>query len=647
MVLFCRYKTRWPGWLLSLVMKHLLMLIWCVCALLQHGIAQISFTTKASASKIAKNELLEVSYEAQNGNIENITPPTFTGWQLVSGPNMSSSSMTVNGQTTSRMAYQYVLKPNTAGKLTLPGATATINGTQRVSSALMVTVDATDAPNGGGSLANQYSKADALPNAPPVQDDYDGYLLRSGENAQRKIAANLFLQVNVSKQQCFEGEPLVAEYKLYSRVSLNASVTKRPSFNGFSSVDMRQVSNNEYDLVRLNGKMFKVYTVRRVQLFPLQSGQLTLEPVEIDATVQFRVIPSYQNMQQYDPYSPDNYVNVPYLVKSNPISINVVPLPTADKPASFDGAVGRFTIAAKLDKSELALQQVGSYEVELQGIGNWAMVQAPKLSWPPGVEAFEPKIIENLDSQAIPLKGKRVYIFRFSSKVPGKLVLPTFSLTFFDPWLKRYDTIVTGPASLVVTNETSVTETPVGAAGSSREPSLLADVVTIATPLLLLGTLTFVVLRKRRARKLAHYRRKWRQSLDEVVHEPQTRYSTDASSSKGSSKRTAIQARPEPYTAVPAAVETALAPTGSPQSDFKKYLTDTKKQLLNQLKQKWSIGPSNLQTELIKRGFSANDADLVAALVADIDNQLYNPLAEAVSQESFETRINQVLKLID
>jgi len=630
-------------------MKHLLTLIWFICFAPQLGNAQVNFTTKASATKIAKNELVEVSYEAENGSIDNITPPVFTGWELVSGPNMSSSSMTVNGHTTSRMAYQYVLKPSGPGKLTLPGASATINGMVRVSGALVVTVEAEDAANpSGSSLSDLFARSDAVPTPPPVQDDYDGYLLKSGENAQRKIATNLFLQVNVSKQQCYEGEPLVAEYKLYSRVSLNASVTKRPSFSGFSSVDMRQVSNSEYELARINGKMYKVYTVRRVQLFPLQSGQLTLEPVEIDAVVQFRVIPSYKNMAQYDPYSPDNYINVPYVVKSAPISISVLPLPTSGKPAQFDGAVGRFTLAGKLSKPALALQEVGSFEVELQGIGNWAMVQAPKLNWPPGVEAFEPKIIESLDSQAIPLKGKRIYSFRFSSKVPGKLVLPKFSLAFFDPWLKRYDTISTTALALTVTNEAAVVDAPSGVASSAPETSLLADVITIASPLLILGIITFLVLRKRRQRRVAHYRRKWRRGLDDVVHEPQTRFSGEAKSMVSATKR--------PTSGVPtqqvtnsrvAATEPYSPPKASDDDQLKQYLTKTKKDILQQLRQKWQLNAGNLHAQLLERGLSAEQADMIAGLVVDIDDQLYNPLAPTINQEALETRVNLVLQLLN
>lgn len=610
--------------------------------------AQISFTTKASAQKIYKNDLLEVSYEVENGSLENLTAPAFTGWQLVSGPNMSSSTTTINGHTNSRMAYQYVLKPTAAGKLTLPGASATINGAVKVSNPLIITVEAANGPGGGSTnttngLADLFGPTDALPDPGPAEDDYDGYLLKAGEDPQKKIAENLFLLVNVSKQSCFDGEPLVADYKLYSRVSLNASVTKRPSFSGFGSVDMKNVSNTEYEIARIKGKLYKVYAVRRVQLFPLQTGIQTLEPVEIEATVQLRKVPSYKTMDAYDPYSPDNYVTIPYTVKSEPIKIEVLPLPDKNKPAGFSGAVGRFSLSAKMKEPQLAKAQAGTLTIEITGLGNWAMVQPPQIKWPPGVEVFEPTVIENLDSQAIPVTGTRIYQYSFSSAVPGKLQLSPVNLPFFDPWKKTYATAVTQPVSVEILNVSLPATTLVGPANDDDYTALFTDIITIIAPLAALGLLAFLALRQRKRRAKFFEQQAWPIATDELFHAAATKYS-------GMGKPTASNPESNPFlstttltTSTPPIVvyNDDLKPVESaPEPDLRSYLIEAKKELLYQMQYKWLLKPGgNLLQQLLDKGMPNDKAEWIAGLLLDIDDQLYNPLAEAIDITAFEDRI--------
>ena len=48
----------------------------------------------------------------------------------------------------------------------------------------------------------------------PGEVDRD-YLLRPGENVKEKIKKDLFLKVQVDKNTCYVGEPIVATYKLY------------------------------------------------------------------------------------------------------------------------------------------------------------------------------------------------------------------------------------------------------------------------------------------------------------------------------------------------------------------------------------------------------------------------------------------------
>jgi hypothetical protein len=88
-------------------------------------------------------------------------------------------------------------------------------------------------------------------------------------------------------------------------------------------------------------------------------------------------------------------------------------------------------------------------------------------------------------------------------------------------------------------------------------------------------------------------------------------------------------------------------PKASDDDQLKQYLSKTKKDLLQQLRQKWQLGAGNLHAQLLERGLSAEQADMIAGLVVDIDDQLYNPLAPTINQEALETRVNLVLQLLN
>src|SRR6201999_3240685 len=95
------------------------------------------------------------------------------------------------------------------------------------------------------------------------------FVLKPGENIRDKVRKNLFVKVQVDRNTCYVGEPIVATYKLYSRLNAESRVTKRPSLNGFSVYDMIDPGADAVSVEKLNGKAYTVHTIRKTQLIPL------------------------------------------------------------------------------------------------------------------------------------------------------------------------------------------------------------------------------------------------------------------------------------------------------------------------------------------------------------------------------------------
>ena len=73
-------------------------------------VAQITFEANVSKSKLGINERLSVEF-SMNKDGDNFNPPEFTGFRVVSGPFQSVSQSWVNGKSSYKKAYKYIVGP--------------------------------------------------------------------------------------------------------------------------------------------------------------------------------------------------------------------------------------------------------------------------------------------------------------------------------------------------------------------------------------------------------------------------------------------------------------------------------------------------------------------------------------------------------
>jgi hypothetical protein len=211
----------------------------------------------------------------------------------------------------------------------------------------------------------------------------------------------------------------------------------------------------------INGKPFDVHTIRKVQLYPLQAGMFTIDAMEVQNKVEFSRSAVNKRTEQEiaegvfehnDDSENDNTVSFENNISTENITINVKPYPVRNKPEIFNGATGRFSIRAALEKNGLAKNEEGALIVSLEGKGNFTQLSAPAIQWPAGVEGFEPLIQDLLDKTQAPLKGTRTFRFPFVAGKAGNYMLPAISFAFFDPDTNNYKTISTADIEIKVSN---------------------------------------------------------------------------------------------------------------------------------------------------------------------------------------------------
>jgi len=101
--------------------------MFCVCvASLVFG-QQGSLSVKVNKDTVSKDEVVTVEFMLDNltGNFQ---APDFSGFQVVSGPNTSSSFRMMNGEVSQKKSYSYALVPMEEGNLVIGPASVENNG---------------------------------------------------------------------------------------------------------------------------------------------------------------------------------------------------------------------------------------------------------------------------------------------------------------------------------------------------------------------------------------------------------------------------------------------------------------------------------------------------------------------------------------
>ena len=89
--------------------------------------SQVKFEAKVSKNKLGVNERLRIDFE-MNQDGDHFSPPDFSNFTVVGGPNQSVSNSWINGVRSFTKTYSYFLAPKNQGNFTIEQASITIDG---------------------------------------------------------------------------------------------------------------------------------------------------------------------------------------------------------------------------------------------------------------------------------------------------------------------------------------------------------------------------------------------------------------------------------------------------------------------------------------------------------------------------------------
>lgn len=436
--------------------------LFCIVAFLLTAIFQMSAQNVIRVEApdvVAVNEQFNVTFI-----IEGEKSPSDFQWssgddfQLVWGPQKGSSSsiQIINGKRSSshQTTFTYILIPKATGTFQLPAATALLSG-DRISSTQASIQVVSD-----GASSSQSSGQNGGKSSGGGQTSSTG----SGE-----ISSNdLFMRLSFSRTEVVIGEPITATLKIYQRANVvGFENAKFPTFNGFWSQETYVPNNIEFKRESLDDKIYNTAVLRTYVLIPQQSGTITIDPAELVCLVNIRTAPSTSN-SLFDSFFQDEYRTIRKRVTTPAVKVKVNPLP-AGQPASFGGGVGNFGISARLTTDNLKTHDAASLVITVSGRGNVALLEEPKVNFPPDFEVYDTKTTENTDKSNGGTSGSKSFEYPFIPRSHGDFTIEPVEYSYYDVNAGKYVTLRTEPLHVKVAKGKGGDSTPVTTVNSGVE----------------------------------------------------------------------------------------------------------------------------------------------------------------------------------
>lgn len=391
-------------------MQKIIFFIAIIFSSFQLSAQKVSFVAEAK-KVVAVGERFRLEFSV-NKSASGFRAPDLNAFNY-SGPSTSTniSANYINGRVSraTKYAYSYVLQPKKEGKFTIGSAEINVDGKTYKSNPITIQV------------IKRGSNSNATTN--------------NNNSQTKKISSkDLFAAVILSKKEAYRGEHVIATVKIFSRVNLAGfNDIKFPTFNGFWSQEIDIPSQINMQREVLNGTVYETGVLKQLVLFPQQTGEITIEPFELDLAIRQR--------SKRRSFFDSGYKNISKKIKSYPVKLKVKALPN-NAPEDFKGLVGKnLKIFTSITKEKVKQNDAITLKIKISGNGNLKLADAPSVKFPADFEIYDPKIINNISNTINGTSGSKTFEYLVIPRHHGDFKIPKTTLTHFDIQSKTYKTL--------------------------------------------------------------------------------------------------------------------------------------------------------------------------------------------------------------
>ena len=339
-------------------------MVWAVIAAslaapLDLAAVQLEARASISPSVVPLNGQFTLEVELRGTNRTDVEPslPDLRSFSRYIGRNSSTSMQMIDGATSVSLAIQYRYRAIREGTFEIGAVEVDVGGQVLRTQPLTLTVSTSGAAAAGGGASSDPSGVS--------RDD-------------------LFIVAEVGQARVYQNEPIEVSYRLFTRVNVSSySLVSLGESEGFWVEEVPGPQSPPVEQRARGGQPYTTAVLRRVVLFPAGPGTKTIESMSVEASVRVR----RQSRSIFDDFFRGTS-QVPAVIVSSPVEIEVLPLPEEGRPRSFSGLVGRLGVSASIDRSSVETNDAVTLEVIVEGEGNLRGLEAPAIDFPADFEVF-------------------------------------------------------------------------------------------------------------------------------------------------------------------------------------------------------------------------------------------------------------------
>ncbi len=342
----------------------------------------------------------------------------------------SSQTSWVNGNITSSISYNFLVQADKAGDFTIAPVKVSIDGKTYTSKPVQCTVlPAQNSGQAGGNSSRSGTTGVPL-----------------GADESKKIG---FLRIMPETERMYSGQVVPFTLKAYFTPGRRVTLKSTPRLSGENFLLQSLDEEPQQQQEQVNGTVYTALTWQGT-LAAVKEGSFPLI-MEMDAEVLVR------SRSRRDPFGSSllddpffsgilgNYSRRDITLISKEQEMTVLDLPTENQPDNFSGAIGTFSLAVAASPLDGKAGDPITVKMQLEGKGNFALVQAPDLKEKAGWKVYPASgTVQDLGAG----KGIKTFEQALIPKQQGITAVPSMRFSYFDPQAEEYVTLSSDPIPL-------------------------------------------------------------------------------------------------------------------------------------------------------------------------------------------------------
>ncbi len=347
----------------------------------------------------------------------------------------SSQASWINGKVSSLIAYTFEVYADKAGDFTIAPVKVRVQGKTYSGEPVQCTVLPAQNSGRAGGGSSGANTAVVTPDGDEAKD----------------IG---FMQIMLETERMYSGQVVPFTLKAYFRAGKRVTLKSAPRLSGEDFLLQSLDEEPRLQKEQVNGDLYTSLTWQGT-LVAVKEGIFPLI-LEMDAEVMVRTRPRrgspFGSSLLEDPFFSGilgNYSRREVKLISQEKELTVLDLPAENRPKDFSGAIGTFSLAVAASPLDGKVGDPITVKMQLEGTGNFALVQAPILSEKEGWKIYPASgIVQDLGAG----KGMKIFEQAIIPTEQGLTAVPPMRFSYFDPQAEEYLTLTSDSIPLYLEN---------------------------------------------------------------------------------------------------------------------------------------------------------------------------------------------------